>query len=332
MSSQVSFTFPSPIGGVPYRSDYTPSFVFAVLYGLLIPITIYRFACKSSRTMVVAGTVFNAVERIVVLALRAEQATSRLERTDSNLTSYLQTSYIIGYLAIAADLVILLRSLLVQATAIPQERIIVIDDPESGDKVSLMEKTDKVDVRVETKTVSDRRQRERLWYRRITVLALLECLAPFVVGIVAGIVYTNGTTNKGQADLTRVLLYVGAGLSALALLTIQLLAVYAALFVRNAIRSSALLLVGITALLEIITIYHLITLNQQSRGSSSSTSDALAHVPRLSLGSDTFFYVFQIIPEYIASVILVGINARERFQTGMWGDSWFRNYVPVRRA
>ena len=32
------------------------------------------------------------------------------------------------------------------------------------------------------------------------------------------------------------------------------------------------------------------------------------------------FYIFHIVPELIAAAIILGINARQTFDTGLWGD------------
>ena len=32
------------------------------------------------------------------------------------------------------------------------------------------------------------------------------------------------------------------------------------------------------------------------------------------------FYVFHAAPEFLAAAIMLNINARERFDTGLWGD------------
>lgn len=32
------------------------------------------------------------------------------------------------------------------------------------------------------------------------------------------------------------------------------------------------------------------------------------------------FYIFHTVPDFLAAAILLSINVRERFSTGMWGD------------
>ncbi|EGO25807.1 hypothetical protein SERLADRAFT_388314, partial [Serpula lacrymans var. lacrymans S7.9] len=72
MSSNIAF--PSPVGGVPFPSDFAPSVLFAVLYGLLVPVMAYRVANKKSRTFLLVGSITFSIERIVLFSLRAVQA------------------------------------------------------------------------------------------------------------------------------------------------------------------------------------------------------------------------------------------------------------------
>ncbi|PSS37534.1 hypothetical protein PHLCEN_2v610 [Hermanssonia centrifuga] len=36
--------------------------------------------------------------------------------------------------------------------------------------------------------------------------------------------------------------------------------------------------------------------------------------------SKVFFYVFQVAPEWLACAVLLSVNVREMFGTGLWGD------------
>lgn len=42
-----------------------------------------------------------------------------------------------------------------------------------------------------------------------------------------------------------------------------------------------------------------------------------------SISSKATFYVFQVAPEWIAATILLGVNVKERFKTGTWGDKLY---------
>ena len=58
-----TFTFPSPVGGVSSNDDFAPSILFAVLFGLLVPITVFRYSKENSRTLILFGTFGSSAER-----------------------------------------------------------------------------------------------------------------------------------------------------------------------------------------------------------------------------------------------------------------------------
>lgn len=61
--------FPSPIGGVPFPSDFAPSIIFAILYGLLLPVLAYRIIDRKSRNALLIGTTAFAIERLAYFLL-----------------------------------------------------------------------------------------------------------------------------------------------------------------------------------------------------------------------------------------------------------------------
>ena len=63
MSTPPDYTFPSPIGGVPFELDFAPSVLFATLYGILSVIAFYRMAHPATRTLCLLGTTSFVVER-----------------------------------------------------------------------------------------------------------------------------------------------------------------------------------------------------------------------------------------------------------------------------
>lgn len=36
--------------------------------------------------------------------------------------------------------------------------------------------------------------------------------------------------------------------------------------------------------------------------------------------SKAFFYIFHVAPEWLAVLLMLSINVRKRFNTGLWGD------------
>ena len=63
--STAPFKFPSPIGGVPFDLDHTPSIVFAVVYAVAILVSFYRLFRSRSLTVLVIGTFSFMIERYV---------------------------------------------------------------------------------------------------------------------------------------------------------------------------------------------------------------------------------------------------------------------------
>lgn len=61
MSSPVSF--PAPVGGVPFESDFIPSIVFACFYAVLVFVGVFRMAVSSTRSVVLIGLFIFVFER-----------------------------------------------------------------------------------------------------------------------------------------------------------------------------------------------------------------------------------------------------------------------------
>jgi hypothetical protein len=122
------------------KFDLAPSILFAALYGLLIPLFIYRLCRKRSRTAVLSGTVGFLVERSVLrsiiiylhrrrmrllnirygrtimFSLRAVVAPGSVSEQSPGLMEYMQSTLALGFLAMLLDLATLLRCVLVNST------------------------------------------------------------------------------------------------------------------------------------------------------------------------------------------------------------------------
>lgn len=55
--------FPSPVGGVLFPGDFAPSILFAVLYGMLLPMALYRMLHK--KLLLLIGSLTFTIERQV---------------------------------------------------------------------------------------------------------------------------------------------------------------------------------------------------------------------------------------------------------------------------
>jgi len=125
---------PTPIGGTPVAKDLAPSIIFAVCYGLVAPLILYRIISAKSRTVILASTTTFGlgqcvafghawkcsirvltlrVIRIATFAIRAAMTAHNKEsRSYVHLLIYLQTAYASGYITMGISLLALLRCLL----------------------------------------------------------------------------------------------------------------------------------------------------------------------------------------------------------------------------
>ncbi|CAL1707061.1 unnamed protein product [Somion occarium] len=312
LACHTNIRFPSPIGGVPFSLDFAPSIIFAILYGMLIPLALYRWISKSSRTLTLFGTTTFAIERVVAMALRAKQSHNALDRTSRTLTRYMQVSWGTGYISLATALTTFLRALLVNATlpsssssSSPATHV------ESGsDGFIIMEEAPRA-------VTEEDRLNDRLWYRRVFDVTNWLYLVATVLGIVSGSIYDKAETDQGQANLIQGLRYASTGMAFGLTVAVQGIAISSILYTRNVIRSSALIVVGLTCLLDIICVYHLIIMRSHTTSLTSLESGSLN-----STSDKALFYIFQIAPEWITAATVLGINARERFKTGLWGEEF----------
>ncbi|KAJ3529945.1 hypothetical protein NM688_g7782 [Phlebia brevispora] len=305
-------TFPAPIGGVPFNLDFVPSILFAIAYGALTTLGLYRIIRTKSRTLCTLGTVLFVTERVVIYGLRAHEAHTPSEDTSKSLTQYWQITYAIGYISILSNIIVITRSLLVNATfgtppAAASESNIEDDKEESlpdrqGDSVS---------------SEGDQ-PRARHWYRQICGILSLSSLTTIALGTVTGIEYTSAETNSSTANTVQALRYVTTGLALAQVSTIQGLSIWGYLRVPRIRRSGVLTMALIAALLNIVSIYRLVVMHNKTPSLTSTAPGSLNTAT-----SKATFYVFHALPEWLAAAILLAVNVRERFGTGRFGDYRF---------
>ena len=124
-------------------------------------------------------------------------------------------------------------------------------------------------------------------------------------------------------------------------LAIQGVAIWSIFCVRRVIKSSAMIIVSLAALLvsislpslvgtraetylrsnyqNVISIYRLIVMRCQTTSLTSLEPGSLNNA-----SSKATFYIFQIAPEFLVTAGVLGINVKERFKTGLWGDIQFK--------
>lgn len=143
---------------------------------------------------------------VVIFGLRAEEARVPAKRTSNNLTIYMQTTLSIGYISIAADLLLLLRCLTTAATLSAARTVNMFTrSPEPGLKpLSSVGST----FPTTAQDIIDERAKERKGYRDINGLLQLLYWIPFALGTVAGIMYIKAETDASKAQLVQQLRYV----------------------------------------------------------------------------------------------------------------------------
>ncbi|KAJ3525554.1 hypothetical protein NM688_g8386 [Phlebia brevispora] len=304
-------TFPAPIGGVPFKSDFVPSIIFAIAYAAVTILGLYRIIRTKSRTLCALGTLFFVGERIIIYSLRAKQAHTPSEDNSKGLTQYWQTTYAIGYLSVLADISAILRSLLVNTTlgGSPAAANASEFDLGTNSSQSLLNRQGY------GAPMEEDQPRARFWYRRICGNLQLTSWIPVILGTVAGLQYPSVETNQKTASTVQALRYATTGIAFVQVLIIQGLSVWGYLRVPRIRRSGALTMAVISTLLNIVSIYRLIAMHNKTPSLTSTGPGSLN-----SSAAKTTFYIFHATPEWLAAAILLAVNVREMFGTGMFGD------------
>ncbi|KDQ52527.1 hypothetical protein JAAARDRAFT_138486 [Jaapia argillacea MUCL 33604] len=290
--------FPSPVGGVPIHPEFAPSILFDILYGILIPIGIYRLFSKHSRTSLIFGTWCFTVERCVIFSLRAAQSHGALNPGSHGLAVYMQITIGTGLFTMMDDLVKILRCILVNSTR-PEAK----GDGEQGLNGS--------DINV----LGEDQPRQRAGYRGIFGIVGFVPLAASVPGIVAGSQYTSALSHQDTANRVMQLRYASSATGLFILLAMASTALYLRRKNPRIDQRATRLFTMLCSTLAIPLIYRLCVMHNRTTSLTSTSPSSLN-----TGSSKATFYVFHMIPELaVATFFLVG-NVRKEFQTGAWGD------------
>ncbi|KAF9568237.1 hypothetical protein CPC08DRAFT_702662 [Agrocybe pediades] len=295
--------FPAPIGGTVLPSDFAPSILFAVLYGLLLPLVVYRMSARRSRTLLLIGSGLLLIERIVFYALRASQARSDSLRFSNGLVKYMQTSYGVSYIGIASDSIAYVRCLLVNPTFGSEN----YEESPAGHTKGGVCKPPPAGTPDQPKL--------RNLFRRLTDLLRYIFLASLIIAIVANSNYTAIFNDQVKADRTASLRYASAAL-AVAMFFVVIGIITWSVFTypaRSVSRRSAAVAILIILLMAVIAIYRLAVMHIKT---TSLTEPNQLDTP----AGKAEFYVFHVVPEWIALCLLYAINVRKTFSTGLGGD------------
>ncbi|THH30941.1 hypothetical protein EUX98_g3243 [Antrodiella citrinella] len=307
----MSFKFPAPIGGTPFTFDFAPSVVFTVAWALLVPLVAWRIISPKSRTCVSANPMALVLERLIILSLRSSEAHMNTGHISHNLNIFIQTTYSLGFVNLTSGILGLLRNLLVSATLSSVSDNVTAGPIAKDDSESTIapESTSTIEAGIAE------RAGERMWYRRITNSLIVAFLLPLSLGIAAGVVFPKAERNVHMVDTERSLRYITGAISYLLLLLVQGLTLYAAVAVRGIARTPVWTLFILLSLLNIVAIYRLVVMRSMTDSATSLAAGSLN-----TRTSKILFYVLHLVPEWLVAAFLLGVNAREFYRAGLWGD------------
>ncbi|KAI0687962.1 hypothetical protein C8T65DRAFT_127572 [Cerioporus squamosus] len=331
MTSSPTHEFASPIGGAPFPIDFAPSILFSVLHGLLVLVFAWRMTRSQTRHFVLIGALVFTTERTVFYGLRAHAAHNAGARTNESLETYLQTTLAGGFISLGIDLLQLTRALLVNATKgskvlANEARANKNGKPDSlevrGSEASFLTDSDR-STTVEGFAGLEDLPHLRAWIRRIGLAAAILFWVTIILGIVAGVYYQGALHSGANAELVRQLWYVSTVLGLLLIVGVAMSAAWACYIIPRVPKSSTAWIVLVAALASTVAIYRLVVMR-------FSTTSLLSDAPGSlnSLQSKATFYVFHATPEYLAVAILISLDARRVFATGLWGDRRVRDPEP----
>ncbi|KAF8893385.1 hypothetical protein BD779DRAFT_1435862 [Infundibulicybe gibba] len=321
---------PPLVGGFAVHADFAPSILFAALYLCLIPIYIYRLAKKQSRNTVILGTFGFIIERIVSLSLRAVISRQAPAEHGDGLLEYIQATFAMGFVAIAQDLSHLLRATLVASThgeempTNPKQEL--VSTLRTWDWIP-QKNTSFDSVDTESKSSPCDRPRARSWFRRMHDGMCFFFLVTLVLGFLGNCRIIAQRDNPQRVHENQALRYTSTSLALILLILTSTVSLWAYKNTPRINRKALKYLTMLPMLLAVPAIYRLVVMAQ-------STSSYESHEPgsQNSMADKSAFYIFHILPEWLASLALCSINVRDVFQTGPWGDTRWRDETPDERA
>ncbi|KAJ2919926.1 hypothetical protein MD484_g434, partial [Candolleomyces efflorescens] len=296
--------FPAPVGGLVLPSDLAPSIVFAVLYALLLPLVAYRIFDRRSRTLLLLGTIIFSVERIVIFSLRAAQSQKVSMQLSNGLLKYMQVSFAVGFIGIANDLVNLLRCLLVNPTYGLEKWE---EAPASNTKESSFQTPGPGD---------EDRPKERFWLRRYSDFTNLAFMAASIPGGIGGAQFKREDfADDAKADKAMNFRYASTSVGLFLMFMIQAGAIWSRRKQRRHSEKAISMILAVSLLTTVIAVYRLSIMWHRSP-SLESTEPGTLNSP----GAKASFYILHVLPEWIASAVLLSFNTRKTFGTGAFGD------------
>ncbi|KAJ8518599.1 hypothetical protein ONZ45_g4350 [Pleurotus djamor] len=245
-------------------------------------------------------------------------------RESTGVLRYVEITFMLGFVSISQDLSKLVRCVLVNATygtkTLEQAPVYAgakrasRGSQQKLEEVLMNQPILQVVAAQSNNSIADHPQ-ARFWVRRCTDISNLAYLAAIVPGIIVGTKYTDAVENEDDMGNLIALRYASTGVT----LLLNLFHIGGLLWATKTLarihRQAVRLLLSTYALMIIVSVYRLSVL--------SKTTDSLTSLGPGSLnsgGAKAVFYIFHILPEWSAILLLFGYNTRELCGTGPWGD------------
>ncbi|KAF8812922.1 hypothetical protein BYT27DRAFT_6399199 [Phlegmacium glaucopus] len=305
--------FPAPVGGTALPEDFAPSILFAILYACLAPLMLYRMINRRSRCIILVGTIAFSVERVVIFALRAVQARNEQRRFSKGLATYMQISFGLGFIGIAGDVVRLTKCLLVNATYGPET---YPQSPAAASKGVI--------VPPPTADTPDQ-PRVRTWCRGVNDFLGLAFFGAIVPGIIANTNYSKVFDSQKNADASATNRIVSSAVAVALSCVLICMGLWGYLKLPRVSKRGVAITTMIYSLMIMVGIYRLSVMHIKT---TSLSAPSVLNTPR----AKAAFYVVHVLPEWLASLILFGVNIRKTLGTGMWGDWRGKDETEKQRA
>ncbi|KIK09711.1 hypothetical protein K443DRAFT_81933 [Laccaria amethystina LaAM-08-1] len=315
-------SFPSLIGGFSLPHDLVPSIVFATIYGLLIPISIWRISSKRSRCFLIFGTTAFVTERAVMFSLRAVISRQPPEKLADGLIEYLQTTTAMGFVALSQDLAGMMRAVLVNGTYGSDMLNAQTEEvQEKGD----LEHTFDMEIPDHPRT--------RFWIRRVHDMTQILFLAAMVTGFLGNSRVVYQRHDPTQTRINQALRYTSTAVTVFKLFVISGMCIWGYYRLARVNKRACSVLAALTIFLVRITIPAIYRLSIMSFTTSSYSS--LEPGSNNSTLDKAIFYLLDVLPEWTFVVIICSINVREVLGISCKGDTRSRDETKeerVRRA
>ncbi|KAF9038288.1 hypothetical protein BDZ89DRAFT_411009 [Hymenopellis radicata] len=271
-------------------------------------------------TACISGTGGFVVERTIMFSLRAAVAANPGTESEG-LTEYLSVTWSIGFIIIFGDVCSILRCLLVNSTR-PDESLpaytAVGQLPMTPSAPKLSSLWSLFTSSTNTVTVTDDPKR-RFRYRRMCDVLSLVILAGYITAMVGNARLIRQRDDATKTAENQALRYVSTALAGLAILWATVATLLWAKRLNRTHGRAFGYMILFCGLMAMPAIYRLSVMYKET-----AALDSMLPGSQNTPAEKGTFYLFHVLPEFVASfLLLAGINVRNMFNTGRWGDVSF---------